>query len=241
MTEINDLTFLNIVISIVAILVAIASAVFAYLQLVQSRKNLAYEIQAITSVFTITKGFKEQLEIKLNGKIVRRAYLVIIRIANTGRTSIKPEDFVQPLKLAVQNGKIISADISNTNPPELEEVIQIQDETTIVLRKILLNSKDEFTLQLLLSDFSGKDKDIKIEGRIEGVKRITNKPKKDEHRVISFSSFALIFILLQTIVFFGIFMSGYDVTDGIFALGISLLLILGGYGMYQVFTIGKRY
>lgn len=160
-------------------LVGLVGVVFTFMQLIQTRKGLSYEIQSIAPVFTITKGLLEQLEIRLNNEIVRNAYLIVLRIANTGKTSIKPDDFVQPLKLSLDDGNIISASISNSIPSELENAIQSADKVSIVFNRILLNSGDEFTVQLLVSEIQSAEPRFRIEGRIDGVNSITKMIKED--------------------------------------------------------------
>ena len=115
---------IGVIATIVFGIAGILGVVFTFLQLVQKRKRLSYEIQSITPIFTIAQGFQEQIEIKLSGEIVRDVYLVIVRFVNSGRASMRPEDFARPLKLALHSGRIISADVAFTDPVSCKNLIR---------------------------------------------------------------------------------------------------------------------
>jgi len=164
---------IGVIATIVFGIASVVGVVLTFLQLTQTKKLLSYEIQSVTQIFKIAKGFQEQIEIKMGGEIVRDVYLLIVRFVNSGRASIRPDDFIRPLTLSVKNGKILSVEITNTDPPELGDVIETKDFTSVTFKKILLNNKDEFTVKLLIGDFNGVVSDIHIDARIDGVKRPT--------------------------------------------------------------------
>ena len=176
-------------------IVGIIGVVITFLQLTQTRKLLSFEYQSITQIFKIAKGFQEQIEIKIKGEAVRDVYLMIIRFVNSGRTSIRPDDFVHPLKLSLKNGKILSVEIESTDPPELGDVVETKDATSITFKKLLLNRNDEFVLKLLVSDFKGNVADVNIEARIDGVKRITELKDSDLVKALKNSPSALLPII----------------------------------------------
>jgi hypothetical protein len=155
----------------------IIGVILALLPLLHSKKGLSYEFLSITPILQIARGFKEKIEIKLSGQIVKDVNLVNIRFTSTGGLPIKPDDYAKPIKLIVINGRIVGADIINTEPKDLGELIESHDTTSVTIKKVLLNSKDKFDLQILISEFSGKPNDIQIDGRIAGVKAI--KESKD--------------------------------------------------------------
>ncbi len=150
----------------------VVAGCFAFLQLAQNRKGLTCEFLSIAPIFKIASGFQEEIEIRLNGEIVRDVYLVIVKIFNSGRVSIKPEDYVKPIMLSFKKGQIINVDVVETDPENLGEVIESQDKTSVTLKNILLNSKDRFNLKLLLVGFGGSAEDINVGGRVVGVKKI---------------------------------------------------------------------
>jgi hypothetical protein len=161
-----------IIFGVLGVIVGVISVIIAYSQLAKNRKGFSCEFLSIAPILKIASGFQEQIEIRLRRKVVRDVYLVIVRLFNSGGVSIKPEDYVKPIKLSFNNGQIISVDVIETDPDGLGEVVESQDKTSVTLKNILLNSKDKFVLKLLLTGFDGSADDINVDGRIVGVKKI---------------------------------------------------------------------
>lgn len=163
---------IGVIATIVFGLFGIAGVILAFLQLTQSKKQLLYEFIQVTPILKIAKGYQDQIEIRFKQQVVKNVHLVVIRFNNSGKASIKPDDYVRPLKITVNNGQIISAEVVETDPDNLGELIELIDSTNVVFKKVLLNSKDEFIANLLIAEFSGKTKDIAIDARIDGVKSL---------------------------------------------------------------------
>jgi len=163
---------IGVIAAIVFGVFGIIGVIIALLQLIQSSKRITYEFLSTTPILKIVSGFQEQIEIRLGGQLVKDVHLVIVQFSSSGRASIRSDDFERPLKLSVLKGQIISADIVNTEPESLGEIIEARDKSSVTFKKILLNSNDKFDIKLLISEFSGETKDIQIDGRVVGVKAI---------------------------------------------------------------------
>lgn len=168
---------IGIIATVVFGLFGIVGVVLAFLQLIQTSKQLSFEFVSMTPLLKIAKGYQDQIEIRFNKQVVKNVHLVVIRFSNSGKTSIKPDDYVRPLKISIEKGQIISTEIVETDPDNLGELLETKDSTNIVFKKTLLNSKDEFVVNLLIGEFSGDTKDIHIDARIDGVKSI-----KESHK-----------------------------------------------------------
>ncbi|MBI3169572.1 MAG: hypothetical protein HYZ22_13900 [Chloroflexi bacterium] len=163
---------IGVIATIVFGLFGIIGVILAFLQLIQTNKQLSFEFVSVTPILKIAKGFQDQVEIRFKQQVAKNLHLVVIRFSNSGKSSIKSDDYVRPLKFSVKTGQIISAEVIETDPNNLGDLIEITDSTSVVFKKTLLNSKDKFTVNILISEFSGKTKDIEVDARIDGVKSI---------------------------------------------------------------------
>lgn len=163
---------IGVIATIVFGVFGVVGVILAFLQLTQSKKQLLFEFVTVTPILKIAKGYQDQIEIRFKQQIVKNVHLVVIRFSNSGKASIKPDDYVRPLRISVSKGQIISAEIVETDPDNLGELIESKDSTAVIFNKIHLNSKDEFTINLLVGEFSGETKDIALDARIDGVKSL---------------------------------------------------------------------
>lgn len=163
---------IGVIATIVFGVFGVIGVIVAFLQLTQSKKQLLFEFVTVTPILKIARGYQDQIEIRFKQQIVKNVHLVAIRFSNSGKASIKPGDYVRPLKISVSKGQIISAEIVDTDPDNLGELIETKDSIAVVFNKVHLNSKDEFTVNLLIGEFSGETKDIALDARIDGVKSL---------------------------------------------------------------------
>ncbi len=166
----------------VAAIFGVLTVMLEYLQLIHRSKGFSWKILSIAPLFKVASGFQEQLEIRLNHIVVSDVYLLIVKFLNSGIASIKQDDYARPVKLSFKKGHIINAEVVETDPDDLGEVIETQDETSVTFKKILLNSKDNFVIKILLTGFDGSAEDVNVEGRIEGVKKIEISRKRTVQR-----------------------------------------------------------
>jgi hypothetical protein len=122
---------IGVIATIVFGMFGVVGVIFAFLQLIQSKKQLSYEFVSITPILKIAKEYQDQIEIRFNQQIVKNVHLVTIRFSNSGKASIKPDDYIRPLKISVKKGQIISAEIIETDPKNLGELIEQNDSTSV--------------------------------------------------------------------------------------------------------------
>lgn len=103
-----------------------------------------------------------------DGKVLTRRF--VVRVINTGRVPILPDDFERPVVLSVPGCQILDASIADTKPPSIHPRAAI-DNGEIVLFPLLLNPGDSITFEVI-STFVGFRQLVCIDGRIAGVKNI---------------------------------------------------------------------
>jgi hypothetical protein len=120
------------------------------------------------------------LDIRFRGESVSGAELVVIRIFNSGHLPINVSDYQTNLAIVVNPGAtILDAHIIETTPADLEERLKLSDAADplierveagkLLLRPILLNDTDSFTVQLLVLNLQGQ---IAVTGHVQGINRV---------------------------------------------------------------------
>jgi hypothetical protein len=160
---------IGLIATIVFGIFGVVGVILAFLQLIQTKKQLSYKLVSITPILEVAKEYQDQIEIRFKRRIFKNVHLVVIQFSNSGRASIKPDDYVRPLNCSIKTGQIISVEVTETKPDNLGELIEAQDATNVVFKNTLLNIRDKFTVKLLIGEFSGKGEDVLIDARIEGV------------------------------------------------------------------------
>ena len=98
-----------------------------------------------------------------------------IECSNNGRLSITPDDFIEPLTI-LGEGKVLSAAVSQVNPEGLKPSISFTD-NQVVIKPLLLNGGDTFTINVLTD---GEYSNPKMSARVTGVKQIRRIAKSSE-------------------------------------------------------------
>jgi hypothetical protein len=156
--------FAGFIVSIIAIVVTV---IIYFRQ--KNFKEISYEIISESSLLSISKEVESKLQILFDGKPVKGVHLILLRIANTGNLPIIPSDYIRNLSILFSgNVNILSAEITNRSPNDIDTTIVIND-GNITFSPSLLNSEDSIILKALVSQFDGT---IDVRGRITGVKNI---------------------------------------------------------------------
>lgn len=146
----------------------------------QKKKALSYAVLWNRPLLNLKGVAREQMDIFFKGKQVSEADLIVVRIFNSGHLPVNTGDYQTPLALELEPGaSILDANVIETLPANLEERLKIKtaespliesmDESKILLRPILLNEGDSFTLQMLVLNAYGK---VKVSGHVLGVSSI---------------------------------------------------------------------
>lgn len=148
----------------------------------QRKKELSYHVLWKQPLVNLRGAAKRQLDIRFKGERVNDAYLVILKIWNSGHLPITASEYQSQLKIHFNPGaSIVSASVIETYPADLDErskknetgkafIEKIQNEK-IFLNAILLNPGDLMTLQVVARNLSGFPL---IEGHIQGISKVHN-------------------------------------------------------------------
>jgi hypothetical protein len=150
----------SLVIGIIAII--IPSVVFLIRQV---RRRIAYEVIANIPLTSIRDEAKGLVEILFNHRSINDAYLIILRIWNSGNIPIRPYDYLGPIKFDFgEEAEVLGFKVLETVPSTLKTITRLQfDNNQVALEPLLLNPSDSIKIQVLTTRFAGK---ISIIGRI---------------------------------------------------------------------------
>jgi len=182
--------FIGAVVGIAAIVVALV-----LYSLQRRRKALSYEIVSCEPLISKPGELEGNLQIVFGGQLVRKVWLLIIKITNSGNQPIESTNYERPLTVSVDTpARILTAQITETNPPnlvpqllpdgsggwhsELPPALALDTDLRIIqLRRTLLNAGDSFAVKMLVSEFSpGR---FHLDGRIVGISDIKEaKPRQ---------------------------------------------------------------
>ncbi len=183
MTSVNDkgIEISSYVKSFSLYIVPVIAVILTAYQLIKSKtkKEISYSIVSDQLLANIHDSISSTNNIKIliDNKAVHNIRLVTLRIRNSGNIPIKLEDYSQSLWFLTSDllisKKLINSQVTETQPEGIPtQVINIPNigaSGVIGLKNVLLNSGDCVFLYILLSDYS---EEIKLYGRIEGVKHI---------------------------------------------------------------------
>lgn len=177
---------LSTVISVLAVLVPI----ILYLLLLPG-KSLEYEIvpksELIGEEFPIT-----DLELKIKGENVNRVMLYTLRVSNSGSEPILKDDFERPISINVPDDtKIYMARLKKRRPENLTLKYELNN-NKLLIEPLLLNSDEEFQIDL----FSSSNVYPSIDARIAGISKIKNKLPDSKQDIERGIKFVLTFFLL---------------------------------------------
>ncbi len=145
----------------------IAAFVIYYLQ--KSKKRLSYEIISNTQLIGVNNKIQDKIKILYDEKQVANVHLISIKFVNNGNEPISVDDFDKPISIRYNSTvNILTHEIVERVPEDLDAVIG-KKEKFLEITPLLLNTKDEFTVNILASDFNG---DLDISARIRGVKEL---------------------------------------------------------------------
>ncbi|MCP1161299.1 hypothetical protein [Bacillus infantis] len=155
------------IVGIIGILATAAVSIIIFFQQ-KKRKEISYEVLSSTSLLIHDESLSNRLKITIDDKIVSAdVYLVLVRIMNTGNQPIRPIDFDKAITLNMKKSRygITIAELSEAHPTNLDVKINSSSFDCIKVDPLLLNSKDEFTLKLLIP---GYQDDLNVTSRIVG-------------------------------------------------------------------------
>ena len=188
-------TAIGVIATIILGLAAIIVAIILFL-LGKKKKRLAYYIVSNTQLVGIENSIQDKIKILYDEKQVTNVHLISIKFINSGNEPISVDDFDKPISIRYDsNVNVLTHEILEKYPKNLDAVTRGKEEV-IEVEPLLLNIKDEFTVNILASNFDG---DIDISARIRGVKELEIYNKYDLESFTVILKRALKLTLLQLV------------------------------------------
>jgi hypothetical protein len=153
---------LQVISVIIAFSALIVTIVIAWIQ--RRRKEIAYEVISNTLVIPELEEVSPHttgiLHVLFNGKPVKGARLVILKVWNTGNEPIDILDYAEPITFNFgEKAEVLNVAILETSKglakSNAEKALDISS-NKVILKPILLNHHASITLKVLLLGFDGK-------------------------------------------------------------------------------------
>lgn len=162
----------------------------------QRRKELSYQVITNKPLVGLKGSKKKKVEIFYDGVNVNDAHLLVLKLINSGHLPINPSDFEGKVSVKLSAGtRILLAQVEETAPSDLveryreksgkDDLIEIVDDSKVILNPVLLNGNDFITVQLLLNYPVRR---VRLIGHVQGIGQI------QELRPRSIASNMLIFL-----------------------------------------------
>lgn len=165
---------------IILAVIAVIGIVVAVIPLWQkNRKRLSYEIITSNELLTASEELEGHIEIRFNNVPVRNVHLLVVKLTNDGNVPILETDFYESVVFYFgKNTRILSEEIIENSPETFRPTFITDDDSTILeVQPTLMNGHDSFTIKFLLTQYT--DGEMKISGRIVGVKEITEEKTRN--------------------------------------------------------------
>jgi hypothetical protein len=156
--------------------------VVAYLKL-RTLKQVAYKVISSTTALRVeaVKEIQDKVKIFLYDKPIWDASNVTLRIWNSGNEPIQIEDYNSPIIIDFGEGVEVLNVTEEINPNDLDVDIQVNTRS-LFLKIAPLKKSNSIVFDVLLSGYEGE---LKVEGDIEGVKKIVNWDETLTSKVLS--------------------------------------------------------
>ena len=142
----------------------------------KSRKMLSYDILSSTSLVMRHDEIGKKIKITFEDKEIKdNVYLVLLKIVNNGNVPIEEKDFTQNISIETTSGTILIAEVKETYPSNLDVKIDNVGDGKTELSPVLLNSKEEMIIKLLIKSTEGtifKKEDLKVKARVVGISEV---------------------------------------------------------------------
>src|SRR5687768_16396602 len=113
------------------IIIVIATFVILFLQI--RKKTLTYIVLTKSGLVPFPHEAQGNVQILHKGKVVPNVQLVEMRIKNSGNLPIKPEDYIEPLRVQLPNSKILSSEVRDAHSVGAYIETKLSNQSEIVL------------------------------------------------------------------------------------------------------------
>lgn len=134
-------------------------------------RQLAYQVVSLTEISSIKSEHLPGLKISYSGDPIKQGGIVTLKLSNIGDSPIYPREFDGPIEISLgAKAHFIDSTIVSVSPENLTPNASISG-GIIKIQPLLLNPHDEMTIQAIAK---GELRNIRVAGRIGGIKEITN-------------------------------------------------------------------
>jgi hypothetical protein len=157
----------GVITSIILGILGLVLTAFIFITQTQ-KKSISYELISSSPIISVLDEFKDNFEIKYKGNLVEDLSLIVIKCFNSGNVPIEEQDYSRPLLIDFgDQAELISVNVIEEIPANLGVVLK-HDKSSVTVHPLLMNKRDTFLLQILVSKY----KSLSVSGRISGVQRI---------------------------------------------------------------------
>jgi hypothetical protein len=190
-----DWGMIGTLISLVALIAAIIIGIFQIKLAERPKKSIKCMTVSKASLVKFDDRFKDQLQVCFQGKDIKDATSIILRVHNSGKLAITPNDFIRPISfIFASSSEIINAEILKVKPTNLGAKLLVV-KNGIELQPLLMNSGDTIEISTIISSFNNN---LTVDGRIIDVKtiKLEEEFKTDNDKQITLTSIQTILIML---------------------------------------------
>jgi len=191
----------------VLVVVGIIVAIIIYWKQRQ-RKSLGYEVLSCTPLSSVDRSTlwsyqQAGLQFTFKGEVVPKTHIITIKVTNTGNVPLKKDDYDDPINLSFgEKAKVLAIRVVKKKPETIPVTMSWSEAHKVIVNPMLLNSKDNFVIEMLVSDFDGR---VRVGGRIVGVKEIKDigggMPTSREEELVNWLLIINAYILLFAIIY----------------------------------------
>ncbi|GHO44526.1 hypothetical protein [Ktedonospora formicarum] len=224
------------IIGVIGIFSTILVAVWVYFK-EKTKKELTYQFVYDIPVVSVSKITKGTIEVTLDGKPVKDARVVVIKVWNSGNREITKEDYDTPVSFEFLNRDVISGEVLSTEPedlmiPDIQKVFLRLQNNTVIFPEYLLNKGESIRVSVLTS---GAWDNIKQRGRIIGGNILYSDFITSYKRISLYYTLGSVFALLLMVIGLFITISIHGIIgDVLYAVGLIGLLYFGWQMLRQM-------
>lgn len=151
-------------------------------------KRLSIDLYDWTPLVSISPEASSDIAVSYKGQPVKNLSLVQVRLRNSGGQPIKPEDYIEPVKLIFpETSEVAETYTINSSPQNIGLMAEKSAQNAVTISRTLLNQEDQSVLAIILiSKDTDPEEKIGLSGRIVGVKSIKAKWVSDSKENNSF-------------------------------------------------------
>lgn len=195
--------------ALVGLISAIAAIVAIFIPFfLVPRRRIDCEIISDTAIVSTKHIHDSKINILFNNSAVKDVRLIILRLKNSGNSSIDLEEFqgkkhqgieLEFLPNAGQQVQILDAEILKTRPSDLKDETEIDwksRQNYVILKSSLLRSKDWIEVKITLSEFSKIRPHALFDGRIQQISKQDDRERQRNRMIVGVFAIVTLFLPL---------------------------------------------